>query len=76
MRVEYRVITSNEETSKQMQLGFEIQDPDSFMLDIRGSSGAQFLDIDFALDGNIVTWDGLALDGLVTEGDRVRLVYQ
>jgi hypothetical protein len=36
---------------------------------------AQFLDIDFTVTGNIVNWDTLALELLLTEGQRLFISY-
>lgn len=75
-RVEYRTITAGEEAAKSLTLEHSVTEPTEFLFDIRNGGGTQFPDADFRLEGNSVAWDGLSLDGLLAEGDMVRLVYQ
>lgn len=76
-RVEYRTITAAEEASKSLSLAHPVTEPSEFLFDLKNGGGSQFPDADFRLEGNsVVAWDGLTLDGLLAEGDQVRLIYQ
>lgn len=76
-RVEHRVITLSEELAKEFVLDHPVSDPAKIVFDISHGGGPQFLDIDFFLVGNrIIRWQGSPLDGLLSAGDRIRVVYE
>lgn len=76
-RVEHRTITAAEEAAKALTLSHPCTKPDQFLFDVWRGGGTQFPDADFELvAADVLSWDGLSLDGLLAEGDKVRLVYQ
>lgn len=75
-RVEYRTITAGEEAAKALTLAHSVTEPSEFLFDIKNGGGSQFPDVDFRLEENSVAWGGLSLDGVLAEGDQVRLIYQ
>jgi len=36
----------------------------------------QVLSIDYDISGAVVSWDGLGLDGIFSEGDKIQFFYQ
>jgi len=75
-RVEYRTVTALEETSKEIILAHSLTEPLEILFDIAQGGGPQFPDTDFFIDGNSIKWEGMTLDGVLEEGDRIRIVYQ
>lgn len=75
-RVEYRTVTALEQTSKEIILAHSLTAPAEILFDIAQGGGPQFPDTDFFIDGNSIKWEGMTLDGVLEEGDRIRIVYQ
>lgn len=76
LRVKHHIVTAAEEAAKQIVLDHPVTKPDEFLFDIADGGGSQFPSADFQLvASDIVSWDGLSLDGVLAEGDRVRFVY-
>lgn len=73
-KVEYRTITPAEESAKQITLVETPFVPGEVMLDVKGGV-AQFYGDDFTVSGNILSWSGLGLDGLLAQNDKVRILY-
>lgn len=72
-----RAVTASEESAKEIILPSPVTKPDEFLFDIADGGGPQFKDADFVLLGSDrISWDGYALDGVLAEGDRVRIVYR
>lgn len=69
-----RQLTSGEALAKQITLLATPGIPSEVVLDIQGG-GAAFYGTDFTISGNILTWNGLALDGILATGDRLRIIY-
>lgn len=73
-KVENRVITSGELASKQIILTYAPFDPTATSLDLI-TEGPQSYGTDFTITGNVLTWSSLGLDGVVTLGDKLRILY-
>jgi len=71
---EFRVITGGEATAKQLTLNNIPVNPTEVLVDVI-NGGPQERGVDFTITGNVFSWSGLALDGVLTSGDRIRLVY-
>lgn len=72
IKVVYHELTGAEEIAKQLTLpGY----PKSLQIDVVDGGGAQVLGRDFTYSGTLVSWDGLALDGVLAEGDILRITY-
>jgi hypothetical protein len=72
--VEYRTITGGEETAKQLTLAATPLTPAKVLVDYI-SGCAQSYSVDFTVSGATLDWNGLGLDGVLTAGDELRIVY-
>jgi hypothetical protein len=73
-KTEYRTLTAPEAAAKAITL---VQTPAAsgeVMLDIAGG-GAQFYGDDFVVSVATLSWNGLALDGILSAGDKLRVAY-
>jgi hypothetical protein len=76
-RVEHRTVTGAEASAKALTLSYSVTDASKIVFDIAQGGGPQFLDTDFELVGEtVISWEGFALDGILEEGDRLRIVYE
>jgi hypothetical protein len=73
-RVENRTVTAGEITAKQLTLAATPVDASEVLLDVRSGPG-QINGIDYAVSGAVVNWNGYALDGVLTAGDVLRIIY-
>jgi len=73
-KTEYRSITIGEAAAKQLTLAHTPAAPSEVMLDIIGG-GAQEFATDFTVASNILDWNGLGLDGVLSSGDKLRIAY-
>ena len=73
-KVEYRTITSGEETAKALTLASLPATASYVSLDVI-SGGPQFFGTDFTVSGSTLSWAGLALDGVLVTGDKLRITY-
>jgi len=73
-RVENRVLTSGEASAEQLTLAFTPGTPSYVAVDPEGGP-TQFFGLDFTVSGNILSWSGLGLSGLLSTGDRLRIIY-
>jgi len=73
-RVEYRTLTLGEFTAKQMTLVNAPHAGGKTKLDIIEGS-TQYFGIDYTLAGAVLDWTGLGLDGLLAQGDTLRITY-
>ena len=73
-RVEYRTVTSLENTNKALTLGYTPLTPTYVAMDLIGG-GAAFYGDDFTVSGSSLSWLGLGLDGLISTGDKLRITY-
>lgn len=72
--IEYHTVTAGEETAKQFTLSNSPQDGTLVLVDIIGGT-SQHYSVDFTITGSTFDWNGLGLDGQLTENDVVRLKY-
>lgn len=72
--VETRTITSGESTAKALTLVGTPVTPSQVILDISGAP-SQIYSFDYTVSGSTLSWSGLGLDGLLTTGDNVRILY-
>lgn len=70
----YKTLDSTDTANKYVSLDGIPLTADSVALDMIGGT-AQYLNGDFAVDGTKVTWNGYALDGTMSIGDKVRVIY-
>lgn len=73
-RTEYRTISSGEAASKSLTLSNTPSISGEVQLDVIGG-GPQFYGSDFTVSGATLSWLGLALDGVLSAGDRLRIHY-
>lgn len=74
-QVEYRTLTAQEELDKQLTLSTTPSEPERTLLDILDGGGPANYGNQFQVSGDVLTWAGGDLDGLLSEGDQVRIVY-
>jgi hypothetical protein len=72
--VEYFELDSSEIAAKAITLSFTPQIPQYVVLDVI-SGGPQVYLEDFIVTGASLSWDGLALEGILSAGDKFRVVY-
>jgi hypothetical protein len=72
--LEYHTITGGEATAKQFTMSATPLTANKTMCDII-TGGPQNFGTDFTVSGNVFNWSGLALDGILSSGDIVRLHY-
>ncbi len=72
--VEYRTISSAENTAKQLTLTATPSSASKVMVDVIQGS-AQEYSVDYTVSGTTLSWSGLGLDGVITTGDRLRIHY-
>jgi len=73
--VDYFTISPGEEIAKQIQLSGTPTDPSKTLVDIYGGGGVQIYSIDYTVSGDILSWSGLRLDGVISSGDEIRVVW-
>jgi hypothetical protein len=73
-RTEYRTLVAGDITAAEITLAETPDSPGEVMLDIIGG-GPQEITVDFAVSGNTLSWSGLALDGVLVAGDKLRVYY-
>lgn len=74
LTTEYRTITNSEDLAKQLTLAATPAAAQNVLVDIIGG-GAQWFNVDFSVGSNILTWNGYALDGVLAQGDTLRIQY-
>lgn len=68
-------ITQQMVDAKQFSLGDIPSSADTVQL-IPGGGPMQFAGIDYSIAGNIISWDGLGLEGVVEVGDEILVYYK
>jgi len=68
---EFRTVSSGEASAKQLTLTFTPIDSSKVLVDVEGV--AQETGVDFTITGANLIWSGLALDGVITTGDKIRI---
>lgn len=72
--VEQFTITEAQELAAEIELASTPTEPTRTLLFIDGAP-ATFYGLDFTVTGNVLSWGGTRLDGLLLEADLVRIVY-
>lgn len=74
-KVEYFTLTTNDISSKSLELEFTPLTPSNVKIDIKNGGGPLFYDEDFTVMGKIVTWNGKDPETILTSGDKLRIIY-
>ncbi|MEM4385373.1 MAG: hypothetical protein QXD03_02360 [Candidatus Anstonellales archaeon] len=72
--VEYFTLTSTDISNKYITLTNTPSISNAVRLDVKGAP-PQFYNDDYIVSGNTLSWNGLGLDGLLVEGDKLRVIY-
>jgi hypothetical protein len=72
--VEYRTLTLAEANSKALVLGYTPTNSSLVQLDII-SGGPQNYLTDYTVSGTTLSWSGTNLDGVLGDGDKLRIAY-
>lgn len=72
--VEVRNITALEAAAKQLTLSYAPPKPKEVILEVI-EGPPQFAEFDYRVTGNILSWRGRGLDGLLESGNAVRILY-
>lgn len=72
--VQYITLTSADETNKSVTLSNTPLNADKVMLDPVGGPAQQY-GVDFTVSGTTLSWASLGLDGILEEGDVLRISY-
>jgi hypothetical protein len=72
--LEYRTLSSGEISAKSLTLNYAPAVANLTVVDLVGST-AQIFNVDFTIAGSSLTWNGLALDGILSAGDILRVQY-
>ena len=75
LRTEFRTITSTEALNKKVILAYSPAVVGDVLVDIIGGGGAQEFNVDYTVVSNEFRWNGYALDGVLTTGDKIRFHY-
>ncbi len=74
-QVDYYVLSSDEVAAKEVTLSGTPTHPTRTLLDITDGGGSRIYSLDFTVSGDILSWDSLRLDGILEEGDELRIVW-
>jgi hypothetical protein len=70
----YHTLTGGDISAKQITLLTEPAEPTKVLLDWVGAC-SQIYGSDFTVSGSVLSWSGLALDGILIAGDTLRVHY-
>jgi hypothetical protein len=73
--VDYVTLDAAQIAAKEVELSGTPTHPLRTLLDITNGGGAQIYSLDFSVLGNVLSWDGLRLDGILSEGDEIRIIW-
>jgi len=73
-RCEHYVLQAADITAKQISLALVPSSPNEVSVDLQGG-GLAWPGDDFTVSSNVLSWNGLGLDGLVIAGDKMRITY-
>ncbi len=73
-KVEQRTISAGEATARQITLVNTPASAADVLVDVIHGS-AQEYSVDYTITGAVLDWNGLALDGLLAAGDKLRVAY-
>ena len=72
--VQYFTLTPGQIASSSVTLTYSPSPANQTALDII-SNGPQYYSDDFTVSGNVLSWSGKPIDGLLAIGDRIRVQY-
>lgn len=72
--IEYRTVSAGESAAKQLTLVATPVTPGEVILGVAGAP-TQVYGTDFTVTGNILSWSGTSLDGILTTGDQLLIEY-
>ena len=72
--VEYFTLNGTQATNKQVTLATTPVDAGEVTVDVTGGT-SQVYGTDFTVTGNILSWNGYALETVLDTGDRIRVGY-
>ena len=75
LKSELITLTLTNITNKQLTL-LETPYPGSVIQLIPVGGIAQVLFLDYEIDGAVISWDGLGLDGILSNNDKIQIFYQ
>lgn len=73
--VEYFTLTLGDELSKTLVLSSNPSAPYTVMIDVFFGGGPMRYVFDFNVSGNVISWAGGRLDGILSASDEIRVVY-
>lgn len=74
LRTEFRTVSSLESAAKKLILAYTPAVPGDVLVDIIGGTSQEF-NVDYTIVSNELRWNGYALDGVTTTGDKFRVHY-
>jgi hypothetical protein len=74
-QVQYFTLTLADETNKSVTLSTTPTQPARTLLDVQDGGGSATFGTDFIVLGNSVSWSGGPFDGILAEGDIIRIVF-
>jgi len=72
--IERKTLSTTDISNKYITLEIEPSEPEETKFDVVGGITQNYGD-DFIVDGSLVKWEGLFLDGVLEEGDTVIITY-
>lgn len=73
--VEQFQIDLSELTAKEVILSSTPTHPTRTLLSVDGGAGLGFYGLDFTVSGNVLSWSGTSLDGLLELNDLIQVIY-
>jgi len=73
-RTEFRTISGAEAAAKKVILAYTPADPGGVLVDVIGGSAQEF-NVDYTVVADEFRWNGYALDGVLSSGDKLRFFY-
>jgi len=73
-QLEYRTLSSGEAAAKQLTLANVPSNSAMVIMDVI-DGGPQQYSVDYSVTVDVVSWSGLGLDGILSTGDVLRLLY-
>lgn len=74
-QVDYIDINAIDEAAKQIALSAAPSEPERTLVDIANGGGIMRYSLDFTVSGNILSWSGGRFDGILGDGDELRVVF-
>lgn len=73
--VDYFTLDAAQIAAKEVELSGTPTHPLRTLLDVTNGGGACIYSLDFSVTGNVLSWDGTRLDGILEEGDEIRIIW-